>query len=154
MLSQSFHVRPVFQDGTWDVSRVAHWFDHSTYIEWFDGLTTRRTSSGSLVRSLDVRRVARWFDHPMYVSSHSTYVGWFYGLITRCEKKDSDVEMSDANPLIAMLDPLPSDGTPACVAGFLSFRDKAARRNAEKRSDTEITLLSAPIVVPTHEPDV
>ncbi|KAF2574171.1 hypothetical protein F2Q70_00003887 [Brassica cretica] len=91
MLSQSFHVRPVFQDGTWDVSRVAHWFDHSTYIEWFDGLTTRRTSSGSLVRSLDVRRVARWFDHPMYVSSHSTYVGWFYGLITRCTSSGSTV---------------------------------------------------------------
>ncbi|KAF3561866.1 hypothetical protein DY000_02015805 [Brassica cretica] len=53
------------------------------------------------------------------------------------EKKDSDVEMSDANPLVAMLDPLPSDGTPACVAGFLSFRDKVDRRNAGKGSDTE-----------------
>ncbi|KAF3487867.1 hypothetical protein F2Q69_00052916 [Brassica cretica] len=32
--------------------------DHSTIVEWFDGQTTRRSSSGSMVRPLDDRRVA------------------------------------------------------------------------------------------------
>ena len=59
--------------------------------------------------------------------------------------------MSDAAPLATTPDPLPSDGTPA---GFLSFRVKVVRRNAEKGSDVEILLLPAPTVVPTHEHDV
>uniref|UniRef100_M4FB09 Uncharacterized protein n=1 Tax=Brassica campestris TaxID=3711 RepID=M4FB09_BRACM len=37
------------------------------------------------------------------------------------EKKDCDVEMSNAAPLATTPDPLPSNGAPA---GFLSFRDK------------------------------
>ena len=67
------------------------------------------------------------------------------------EKKDCDVEMSNAAPLATTPDPLPSNGAPA---GFLSFRDKVARRNAEKGSDVEILFLSAPTVVPTPKLDV
>ena len=62
------------------------------------------------------------------------------------EKKECDVEMSDAAPLATTPDPLPSDGAPA---GFLSFRDKVARRNAKKGSDVEILLLPALTVVST-----
>ncbi|KAF2575192.1 hypothetical protein F2Q70_00003854 [Brassica cretica] len=34
------------------------WDDHSTILEWFDGRTTRRSSSGSMVGPLDDHRVA------------------------------------------------------------------------------------------------
>ncbi|KAF3564070.1 hypothetical protein DY000_02015768 [Brassica cretica] len=67
------------------------------------------------------------------------------------ERKDCDVEMSDAAPLATTPDPLPSDDAPA---GFPSFRDKVAWCNAEKGSDVEIPLLPAPTVVPTHKIDV
>ncbi|KAF3484982.1 hypothetical protein F2Q69_00052690 [Brassica cretica] len=46
---------------------------------------------------------------------------------------------------------------PACVAGFLSFREKLARRKAEKEpvhADTELLSSSVLVVTPTHEPEV
>ncbi|KAF3602569.1 hypothetical protein F2Q69_00036542 [Brassica cretica] len=50
-----------------------------------------------------------------------------------------------------------SDSEPACVAGFLSFREKLARRKAEKepvRADTEPPSSSVLVVTLTHEPEV
>ncbi|KAF3563062.1 hypothetical protein DY000_02015770 [Brassica cretica] len=44
------------------------WDDHSTILEWFDGRTTRRSSSGSMVGPLDDHRVA------CSCSDHSTIV--------------------------------------------------------------------------------
>ena len=52
---------------------------------------------------------------------------------------------------------VPSDSAPACVAGFLSFREKLARRKAEKEpvhADTELPSSSVLVVTPTHEPEV
>ncbi|KAF3540711.1 hypothetical protein F2Q69_00023001 [Brassica cretica] len=52
---------------------------------------------------------------------------------------------------------VPSDSAPACVAGFLSFREKLARRKAEKEpvhADTELPSSSILVVTPTHEPEV
>ena len=62
--------------------------DHSTIVEWFDGRTTRRSSSGLLgpttrrsssglmVGSLDNRRWPAWVDH-------LTIVKWFDARTTR-----------------------------------------------------------------------
>ncbi|KAF3486561.1 hypothetical protein F2Q69_00053103 [Brassica cretica] len=53
--------------------------------------------------------------------------------------------------------PASSVEVPACVAGFLSFQEKLARRKAEKepvRADTEIPSSSALAVAPTHGPEV
>ncbi|KAF3606770.1 hypothetical protein DY000_02048854 [Brassica cretica] len=46
------------------------------------------------------------------------------------DKKSSDAEMVEASSQAA--ESTPSDNAPACVAGFLSFREKMARRKAEK----------------------
>ncbi|KAF3591854.1 hypothetical protein DY000_02021336 [Brassica cretica] len=46
---------------------------------------------------------------------------------------------------------------PACVANFLSFREKLARRKAEKEpvhADTELPSSSVLVVTPNHEPEV
>ncbi|KAF3595203.1 hypothetical protein DY000_02022064 [Brassica cretica] len=53
--------------------------------------------------------------------------------------------------------PASSVEAPACVAGFLSFQEKLARRKAEKepvRADTELPFSSALAVAPTHGPEV
>ncbi|KAF2553567.1 hypothetical protein F2Q68_00034321 [Brassica cretica] len=49
------------------------------------------------------------------------------------DKRGSDVEMGEATSQAPV--PVPSVGAPACVAGFLSFREKLACRKAEKESD-------------------
>ena len=46
------------------------------------------------------------------------------------DKKSSDAEMVEASSQAP--ESTPSDNSPACVAGFLSFREKMDRRKAEK----------------------
>ncbi|KAF2534509.1 hypothetical protein F2Q70_00029343 [Brassica cretica] len=53
----------------------------------------------------------------------------------------------------------PSDNAPACVAGFLSFREKMARHKAEKKTahadaDADLPSSSVLVVALTHEPEV
>ncbi|KAF3600016.1 hypothetical protein F2Q69_00036229 [Brassica cretica] len=71
------------------------------------------------------------------------------------DKRSSDFEMGEATSQTPV--PVPSVEAPACVAGFLSFREKLARRKAEKepvRADTELPSSSALAVAPTHGPEV
>ncbi|KAF3484805.1 hypothetical protein F2Q69_00052245 [Brassica cretica] len=71
------------------------------------------------------------------------------------DKKSSDAEMAEASSQAP--ESTPSDNAPACVAGFLSFREKMARRKAEietARADAELPSSSVLVVAPTHEPEV
>ncbi|KAF3484807.1 hypothetical protein F2Q69_00052243 [Brassica cretica] len=71
------------------------------------------------------------------------------------DKKSSDAEMAEASSQAP--ESTPSDNAPACVAGFLSFREKMARRKAEKetaRADAELPPSSVLVIAPTHEPEV
>ena len=71
------------------------------------------------------------------------------------DKKGSDAEMAEASSQAPEL--TSSDNAPACVAGFLSFREKMARRKAEKETacaDAELPSSSVLVVAPTHEPEV
>ncbi|KAF2546326.1 hypothetical protein F2Q70_00021721 [Brassica cretica] len=64
------------------------------------------------------------------------------------DKRGSDVEMGEATSQAPV--PVPSVGAPACVAGFLSFREKLACRKAEKesvRADTYLPSSSALVVM-------
>ncbi|XP_048632889.1 uncharacterized protein LOC125607133 [Brassica napus] len=65
------------------------------------------------------------------------------------DKKSSDAEMVEASSQAPESNP--SDNAPACVAGFLSFREKMARRKAEKEPIhvcAEPLSSSAPVVTP------
>ncbi|KAF3531003.1 hypothetical protein DY000_02039725 [Brassica cretica] len=71
------------------------------------------------------------------------------------DKKSSDAEMAEASSQAP--ESTPSDNAPAWVTGFLSFREKMARRKAEKetvRTDAELPSYSVLVVAPTHEPEV
>ena len=71
------------------------------------------------------------------------------------DKKSSDAEMAEASSQAP--GSTPSDNAPACVAGFLSFREKMARRKAEKemaRADADLLSSSVLVVAPTHELEV
>ncbi|KAF3543177.1 hypothetical protein DY000_02006860 [Brassica cretica] len=71
------------------------------------------------------------------------------------DKRSSDVEMGEATYQAPA--PAPSVEAPACVAGFLSFHEKLARRKAEKesvRAAAELPYSSALAVAQTHEPGV
>ncbi|KAF2531377.1 hypothetical protein F2Q70_00029545 [Brassica cretica] len=74
---------------------------------------------------------------------------------SQSDKTGSDAEMGEATSQVPGL--VPSDSAPACVADFLSFREKLARRKAEKEpihDDTELPSSSVLVVTPTHEPEV
>ncbi|KAF3590484.1 hypothetical protein DY000_02021830 [Brassica cretica] len=67
------------------------------------------------------------------------------------DKRSSDVEMGEATSQA----PVPHSPVeaPACVTGYLSFREKLDRRKAEKelvRADTELPSSSALAVTPDH----
>ena len=67
------------------------------------------------------------------------------------DKRSSDVEMGEATSQTLVL--ASSVKAPACVAGYLSFREKLARRKAEKepvRAYTELPSSSALAVTPDH----
>ncbi|KAF2613603.1 hypothetical protein F2Q70_00011526 [Brassica cretica] len=71
------------------------------------------------------------------------------------DKRSSDVEMGEATFEALVL--ASSVEAPACVAGYLSFREKLARRKAEKepvRADTELPSSSALAVTPDHGAEV
>uniref|UniRef100_M4FIW8 Uncharacterized protein n=1 Tax=Brassica campestris TaxID=3711 RepID=M4FIW8_BRACM len=71
------------------------------------------------------------------------------------DKKSPDAEMAEASSQAP--EPTPFDDAPACVAGFLSFRDKMARRKAKKKmahADAELQSSSVLVVAPTHELEV
>ncbi|KAF2583116.1 hypothetical protein F2Q68_00004299 [Brassica cretica] len=71
------------------------------------------------------------------------------------DKRSSDVEMGEATSQAPP--PAPSVEAPACVAGFLSFQEKLARRKAEKesvRAAAELPSSSALAVAQTHGPEV
>ncbi|KAF3608584.1 hypothetical protein DY000_02048868 [Brassica cretica] len=71
------------------------------------------------------------------------------------EKRSSDIEMGEATSQAPA--PASSVKVPACVAGYLSFREKLARRKAEKepvRADTELPSPSALAVAPGHGVEV
>jgi len=71
------------------------------------------------------------------------------------DKRSSDFEMGEATSQAPV--PVPSVEAPACVAGFLFFREKLARRKAEKeqvRADTELPSSSALAIFPIHGPEV
>ncbi|KAF2557641.1 hypothetical protein F2Q68_00013649 [Brassica cretica] len=57
------------------------------------------------------------------------------------EKKNSDVEISEANPVL----PIPAihEATPAFIAGFLSFKERLSRRSAEKETSRTSAEMSA-----------
>ncbi|KAF2552156.1 hypothetical protein F2Q68_00033717 [Brassica cretica] len=57
-------------------------------------------------------------------------------------KKSFDAEMAESSSQVP--ESTPSDNAPACVAGFLSFREKMARRKAEK--ETVPTPSSRPLL--------
>ncbi|KAF2557287.1 hypothetical protein F2Q68_00015186 [Brassica cretica] len=74
---------------------------------------------------------------------------------TQSDKRGFDAEMDEANSQVPRL--VPSDSAPACVAGFLSFRENLARRKAEKEpvhANTELPSSSVMVVTPTNEPEV
>ncbi|KAF2549841.1 hypothetical protein F2Q68_00033951 [Brassica cretica] len=74
---------------------------------------------------------------------------------SQSDKTGSDAEMGEATSQVPGL--VPSDSAPACVADLLSFREKLARRKAEKEpihDDTELPSSSVLVVTPTHEPEV
>ncbi|KAF3523927.1 hypothetical protein F2Q69_00050666 [Brassica cretica] len=48
------------------------------------------------------------------------------------EKKNSDVEMGEANPVLPT--PAIHEATPTFVAGFLSFKERLSRRSAGKET--------------------
>ncbi|KAF2604945.1 hypothetical protein F2Q70_00025880 [Brassica cretica] len=48
------------------------------------------------------------------------------------EKKNSDVEMGEASPVLQI--PAIHEATPTFVAGFLSFKERLSRRSAEKET--------------------
>ncbi|KAF2617043.1 hypothetical protein F2Q68_00039360 [Brassica cretica] len=59
------------------------------------------------------------------------------------EKKNSHVEMGEANPVLPIL--AIHEATPTFVAGFLSFKERLSRRNAEKEtSRTSAEMLVIP----------
>ncbi|KAF2551318.1 hypothetical protein F2Q68_00034196 [Brassica cretica] len=71
------------------------------------------------------------------------------------DKRSSDVEMGEATSQAPV--PASSVEAPACVAGYLSFRGKLARRKAEKepvRADTELPSSSALVVTSDHGAEV
>ena len=71
------------------------------------------------------------------------------------DKKGSDAEMAETSSQVP--EPTPSDDAPACVAGFLSFQEKMARRKAEKEMahvDADLPSFSVLVVAPAHEPEV
>ncbi|KAF3588377.1 hypothetical protein F2Q69_00030285 [Brassica cretica] len=71
------------------------------------------------------------------------------------EKRSSDIEMGEATSQAPAL--ASSVEVPACVAGYLSFREKLAHRKAEKepvRADTELPSPSALAFVPGHGVEV
>ncbi|KAF3596575.1 hypothetical protein DY000_02020462 [Brassica cretica] len=71
------------------------------------------------------------------------------------DKKNSDAEMVEASSQAP--ESTPSDNAPACVAGFLSFREKMARRKTEKEPIHFCAAppsSSAPVVTPTVDPVV
>ncbi|KAF3592791.1 hypothetical protein DY000_02021347 [Brassica cretica] len=74
---------------------------------------------------------------------------------SQSDKRGSDAEMGEATSQVPGL--VPSDSAPACVTGFLPFREKLARRKAEKEpvhADTELPSSSVLVVTPAHEPEV
>ncbi|KAG5393448.1 hypothetical protein IGI04_023410 [Brassica rapa subsp. trilocularis] len=82
------------------------WADHSTIVE-LSLAPSLQASETILARELRIFKKSE-----SMVRDMSSPQG---------EKKDCDVEMSNAAPLATTPDPLPSNGAPA---GFLSFRDK------------------------------
>ena len=71
------------------------------------------------------------------------------------DKRSSDVEMGEATSQAPV--PHSSVESPACVAGYLSFQEKLARRKAEKelvRADTKLPSSSALAVTPDHGAEV
>jgi len=57
------------------------------------------------------------------------------------EKKNSDVEMGEASPVL----PIPAihEATPTFVAGFLSFKERLSRRSVEKETSRTSAEMSA-----------
>ncbi|KAF3554674.1 hypothetical protein F2Q69_00012862 [Brassica cretica] len=57
------------------------------------------------------------------------------------EKKNSDVEMGEASPVL----PIPAihEATPTFVAGFLSFKERLSRRSAKKETSRTSAEMSA-----------
>ncbi|KAF3588278.1 hypothetical protein F2Q69_00028959 [Brassica cretica] len=74
---------------------------------------------------------------------------------SQSDKRGSDAEMGELTSQVPGL--VYSDSAPTCVVGFLSFRERLARRKAEKEpvhADTELPSSSVLVVTPTHEPEV
>ncbi|KAF3583736.1 hypothetical protein F2Q69_00029282 [Brassica cretica] len=71
------------------------------------------------------------------------------------DKRDSDVVMGEAtSPAPVLTSPAEA---PACVAGYLSFREKLVRRQAEKelaQAGSEFPSSSAQVVAPSHGTEV
>ncbi|KAF3554671.1 hypothetical protein F2Q69_00012867 [Brassica cretica] len=57
------------------------------------------------------------------------------------EKKNSDVEMDEASPVLRIL--AIHEATPTFVAGFLSFKERLSRRSAEKETSRTSAETSA-----------
>ncbi|KAF2557154.1 hypothetical protein F2Q68_00015474 [Brassica cretica] len=71
------------------------------------------------------------------------------------DKRDSDVEMGEATSPTPVLTSLAE--APACVAGYLSFREKLVRHQAEKelaQAGSEFPSSSAQVVAPSHGTEV
>ncbi|KAL0864708.1 hypothetical protein Bca101_043826 [Brassica carinata] len=49
------------------------------------------------------------------------------------KKKDSDVEMGEANPVLPV--PAAHEATPSFVSRFLSFKERLSRRSADKEAN-------------------
>ncbi|KAF2557286.1 hypothetical protein F2Q70_00017489 [Brassica cretica] len=74
---------------------------------------------------------------------------------SQSDKRGSDAEMGELTSQVPGL--VSSDSAPTCVVGFLSFRERLARRKAEKEpphADTELPSSSVLVVTQTHEPEV
>ncbi|KAF3596504.1 hypothetical protein DY000_02020853 [Brassica cretica] len=70
------------------------------------------------------------------------------------DKKSFDAEMAESSSQVP--ESTPSDNALARVAGFLSFREKMARRKAEKETahaDAELPSSSVLVAPPAHEPE-
>ncbi|KAF2603300.1 hypothetical protein F2Q70_00026227 [Brassica cretica] len=57
------------------------------------------------------------------------------------EKKNSDVEMGEASPVLTI--PATHEATSTFVAGFLSFKERLSRRSAEKKTSRTSAEMSA-----------
>ncbi|KAF2534175.1 hypothetical protein F2Q70_00029533 [Brassica cretica] len=74
---------------------------------------------------------------------------------SQSDKRGFDVEMGEVTSQVPGL--VSSDSAPACVTGFLSFREILAHRKVEKEpvhADTELLSSSILVVTSTHEPEV